>query len=441
MIDLSDLGLTPETSAATDAPAMVASNDNHGPKGLVPGSMLARVLYAAFSRQPVTIVDSPPGAGKTTLVVDTLAQLLGRSDFDIVVACPTRRGAIDLAGRLAAELGDAESAPAVVLGLKGALVRPKGVFATKPPTKKREITVRTIKSCAVNPPTCDVLVFDEAYQATFSDVAAAADGAEQVMMVGDPGQIGPVVTQRTSAWERRRNAPHHRAPEVFARRSDAQVLQMDATYRLGADTVAAIAPLYGFPFVSKRPDRHLITRAGTRLPELAAARIAPSTSISDLAPMEAVARLAMSMVGSTVVTHDEDGNAVEKVLRQGDVAVVVSHNVQASGVQAILRSEVYDNITVGTADRMQGGQWHAVVALDPLVGHGTVSPHQLNKGRLCVMASRHMTHLTWVGDGQEFDKLQAAVEEHPEAKAGIAVRRHLLADLPPLATPAEGAAA
>lgn len=424
MIDLSDLGLEPVTSAATDSDVTVVSND-HTAKGLVPGSMLARVLFAAFSRQPVTICDSPPGSGKTTLIVEALAQLLARSDFKVVVACPTRRGAADLAGRLAIELSDVKDAPAVVLGVKGADL-PTGTCSSAPEGRK-SVAVRTISSCTFSAPVCDILIFDEAYQATFADVMVAADGADQVIMVGDPGQIGPVVTQNTSAWDRMASGPHRRAPEVFALRDDASVLQLDATYRLGQATVDAIAPLYGFPFVSKRPDRHLASRDGIRIPELASAQIDASDSVDCVETMKRVAGLAASMVGLTVESTDQDGAPVSTRLRPEDVAVVVSHNVQASGIQAILRSKTYEGIAVGTADRMQGGQWHAVIALDPLTGHDTVSPHQLNPGRLCVMASRHMSSLTWVHDGQSVEKLLAAVDEHPEAKVGMAVRRHLMA--------------
>lgn len=427
MIDLSDLGLAPVESAATAVAAQVASNDNRDEHGLVPGSILARTLYMAYARQPVIIVDSPPGAGKSTLIVDVLDQLLRRSPFHIVVAAPTRRAAADLAGRLAAALGDGPSDPAVVLSVRK-ILRPDGVHSTPPKDRSRVVSVRTVASCTSSPPTCDLIVFDEAYQTTFSDIATAADDADQVIMVGDPGQIGPVITQDTSPWEARRDAPHRRAPEVFAQRADAVVLQMDATYRLGQATVEAISVLYGFGFTSKRPDRHLVDHDGCSLPELATVTVPPASSVADLAVLKRVAELAEAMVGRSLVTFDDDGNEMCTPLEQGDVAVVVSHNVQCSTIQAILRAKGCQGITVGTADRLQGGQWHAVVALDPLVGHATIAPHQVNPGRLCVMASRHMTHLTWVADGTEDTKLRAAVDETPEAKVGIAVRRYLRAN-------------
>jgi len=77
----------------------------------------------------------------------------------------------------------------------------------------------------------------------------------------------------------------------------------------------------------------------------------------------------------------------------------VSHNAQASVVHAQLRGRDVDGVTVGTADSLQGGQWAAVVALDPLTGADGLPAHAASAGRLCVMASRHYAHLTWVHDG------------------------------------------
>lgn len=425
MIDLSDLGLAPVTSAATQAAAPVVSNPR---EGLVPGSVKARLLYSVFARQKVVCCDSPPGAGKTTLIVSLLDELARRSDFTMVVATPTKRGAHDLSARLVKEVGTRSDSPAVVLGIKGltAADRPEGVRGT-PPESGKVITIRTIKSCAMGPPECDLMVFDEAYQATYADVMAAADSADQVVMVGDPGQIGPVVTQNTSAWDDMASAPHKRAPEVFSLRDDAITLQLDATYRVGQQTVDAIAPLYGFPFVSKRPDRHLVRPDGTALPEIASTRIAPADSVSDLSMLKTIANLATSMVGSTVHATDDNGDPVTTEVTARDVAIVVSRSVMASNLQAILRSTGHEGVTVGTADKLQGGEWHAVVAVDPLVGETAVGPHQVNQGRLCVMASRHKTHLTWVHDGSAVERLTAASDDHPEAKVGLAVRRHLTA--------------
>lgn len=79
--------------------------------------------------------------------------------------------------------------------------------------------------------------------------------------------------------------------------------------------------------------------------------------------------------------------------------------------------------TVGTADKFQGGQWHAVIALDSVIGHKLTGAHQMSNGRLGVMASRHMTHLTWVHDGTWEDPMLEGAE------IGLKVRRGLVGNL------------
>jgi hypothetical protein len=143
--------------------------------------------------------------------------------------------------------------------------------------------------------------------------------------------------------------------------------------------------------------------------------------------MEAVARYAADLVGTELVEFDEDGLPVTRPLKAKDVAVVVSHNAQENTIQSILESFKIAGITVGTADKLQGGQWHAVVALDPLVGYTSAGTHQLAPGRLCVMASRHMTHLTWVHQEGWEDALTDPDIDQTEAMLGIRVRRALTA--------------
>jgi hypothetical protein len=99
-------------------------------------------------------------------------------------------------------------------------------------------------------------------------------------------------------------------------------------------------------------------------------------------------------------------------------------DIRPSGHPETLKAET---ITVGTADSLQGGQWHAVVALDPFVGYTTATTHQLSPGRLCVMACRHMTHLTWVSDGGWELALMDPDIDPDEAEKGRKVRQVLTA--------------
>ena len=409
-IDLSDLGITP--SIAT-APVSTNHVEPVGPRPLIPGSTVAKALYAVWSGEPVTVVNSPPGAGKSTLIAEVIAQLFERTDLSIMVATPTRNSAHDLSGRIAIEIGLPEKGdtPSVCLSINK-MDPPVGVARKDTAKYARTVDVRTISSAGMlrANSVVDILIVDEAYQATFADVAAAARGAGQILLVGAPGQIGPVVTANTAPWAHLKAAPHHRSPEVFLKRDDATVLTLDATYRLGKEGAAAIAPLYDFEFESLRPDRH-IEVAGDVLPEIVSVEIETKSSPYNIDTLRTVANLADDMSRNTYVTFDDEGNEVRAELRQRDVCVVVAHKAQESAIAAILEERQLGGITVGTADSLQGGQWPAVIGLDAMVGYTQASGHHASVGRLCVMASRHMAHLTWVHDGQWENGFRTAEDE------------------------------
>ena len=85
-----------------------------------------------------------------------------------------------------------------------------------------------------------------------------------------------------------------------------------------------------------------------------------------------------------------------------------------------------DGITVGTADSLQGGQWAAVVALDPLTGTDGLPAHAASAGRLCVMASRHYAHLTWVDDGALRERRDSAQDVRDSTDRSLLVRLALV---------------
>jgi hypothetical protein len=396
-VDLDPDLLSPAVTAAADMAAVVDPEDTV-PR-IVVGSVTARALYRVWSGQPVTVVDSPPGAGKSTLIRDVVAHLVTRSEITVAVATFTREQAKDIAGRIAAVtppntvclkmsgLEQKDVPPGVVLGATP--LRSPGVAVPANHGVVRTVAATAGASAGRDAPPIGLLVVDEAYQVTFADVLSASAKAEQILLVGDPGQIGPVTTSNPAMWQGRPDAPHLRAPEVFGRRDDAVRLHLDASYRLGPDSVAAIAPLYDFPFRSARPATAL---AGHR--EIESLLVPATGDPNNPAMLAMVADRAHALLGATLTTKEG-----RRALEPADLAVVVSHNAQASVVHALLRGRDIDGVTVGTADSLQGGQWAAVVALDPLTGTDGLPAHAASAGRLCVMASRHYAHLTWVHDG------------------------------------------
>lgn len=393
---------------------------------LEPGSIQARLLYTVWKGTPITVVKSPPGGGKTTEIVKAVAYLAEHSDMKIIIATITRRAAYDIAERLGVEMRlDDEGEPRVVLAVSG-MEAPADVASQHDPGNNRPV-VRTIASCKMqNKPVCDLMIIDESYQATYTDIIQAADNAQQILMVGDPGQIGPVITSDVAAFRNKARGPHLSAPHVMAGMGHTEVLSMETTYRLGQETVDIIAPLYDFEFGSARPDRFLTDEDGNRVSEVVPLQVPLAATMDAQDTMLRVAQYAAGLVGVEMVEYDA-GRQVRRILDQSDIAVVVAHNAQSQTLAAMLRTLNADEIVVGTADKMQGGQWAAVVALDPFVGYTTAGSHQLSTGRLCVMASRHTAHLTWVHDGGWEEALNDPDIDQSEAHLGRIVRQGLTA--------------
>lgn len=398
------LGLpTPSTTEQAPDPGSLAPVTE--PEPLVPRSTTARALYAVWSGAPVTVVDSPPGAGKTHLAA-TVAAHLAQAGFTIRVATPTRAQASGFARRLSAQVNPRRIEVAVKdlpLGsLPQGMVGGRWAGGTAAAPKRPAVTICTVASAALSPPQCDVMIVDEAYQTTFADLVRAADGARQVLLVGDPGQIGPVVSVSTELWDRLPNPPHRRSPECFSRLEGAQTLTIGESRRLGPVTVKTIAPLYDFEFGSSRPPCTASWDDVTPLAEIETLRTAPAAHADDPTLLRAVADRAAALIGIDLSRQVRAvGGGVTDTLwtaEDTDVAVVVSRNSQVAVVRGLLHAAGADKVTVGTADKLQGGEWPLVVALDPAAG-GSEDDHAMSPGRLAVMASRHTHHLTWVTDG------------------------------------------
>lgn len=388
------------------------------------GSPLAKVLYQVVRGTPVTVVKSPPGAGKSTLVADLVRELAGSAatfasmDLRILVCAPSRAACIEIAKRMSDK-----TAPGTIR-LSGSAFQDNGKGSVSVPDDlvrgdqyDQRVTVRTVASAMLAGQHYDVAIFDEAYQTTYAQVVAAADNADQIVLVGDPGQIGPVNALDVSPWGRMEFGPHSRAPEGFEGRRDAAVVTLPASFRLGQQTVDAISPLYDFPFISRRPDASLIGHA-----ELESVVLPPTGHVADPQMVNAVVGRVQSIVSASVVSP----SGLHQMSPE-DVAVVVSRNEQRSIIAATLRSVGLPDVTVGTADSLQGGQWMAVVAVDPFLGTQTGSKHALSTGRLCVMTSRHVAHLTWVCSADWRDVIDASALDDVSREQHVRVREALTA--------------
>lgn len=414
------------TTTATDTVA--APVDDGSPKAapaLVawPGMELlhdpisAEVLMSVWSGDAVTCVPSPPGSGKTRLTTLLAAALSHRAGLRVGIAAQTRAQAIDIARRLAAVCdhrkigllwGNKDITPdtgGCPLVDGGTLMWPDSGGMVRVATKSKWLFSQPEKHKA------DVLIVDEAYQCTYADLGALGSMAHQVVCVGDPGQIDPVVTGDTSRWAASATGPHIPAPTALIAAHPGLVnsVALECTWRLGPDTTRLVQSRFypALPFTSRRPAEH-ISIGGAVLPELSHRAVRVANGATDAALIRAAVERVRELIDGAELTTATG----TRPLTDDDVAVVVPHVPQAAAVRALLST--HPNVLVGTADALQGLERQAVVAVHPLAGKRVADDFSVKPGRLCVMLSRHRSHLSILVDDQTDAVLAAADVEGAE---------------------------
>jgi len=398
--------LRPRSNEPSPAVAPVEPTGPHA-NPLVPGSAVAKALASIWAGAPLTIVDAPPGSGKTRGVCEIVAHLTEHAGLRVLIEVVTRNQGVALAHRLVEQIAPQYIEVGIKSVAPGAL--PSGLYSGTRSTavKRSRVTIKTTASCALNMPTgFDVVVVDEAYQATYADIVLGTEGIAQVVCVGDPGQIGPVITVDTSVWQSMKRPPHRPAPAVLAGSEHAKRFSIGQTWRLGPQTTAVIAPLYDFAFTSACVPRRLVgagdTNRGVTYGEVESIEVADAKVPDDMAILRRVVERVDELLSTRLYWPAEDSSGTEATKRTApsDIAVVLSRNSQVSIVSGLLAERSLEGVTVSTADRLQGAEFPVVVALDPAVGSDGASEHAMSNGRLCVMASRHTTHLSWVHDSR-----------------------------------------
>lgn len=401
------------------------------------GSIAAQALFHVWSGAPATVVAAPPGAGKTTLLTQTLPRLVSEAGMKVAVAGQTRTQSVDIANRLAAEMpGQVALLAAGRDKIKNStgtyLKKPRGLsenvhFVSKVDDAFRKeafvVVATTAKWRYFRTDTAiadfDLLVIDEAWQSTISDVREMGGIAPQYLLVGDPGQISPVVSADVSRFAGSKHAPHLPAPDqIQAHHSEHVVsLQMPATHRCGPDTTRVLQDLYPFTFESARTPQHIVTPNGTPLPEISVT-YTDAGSQNDARLFDAVAEAVIEASTSAWVV-----NGQERTIRAEDIAVGVAHVHQATAVRARLPKEL-DGVTVETMERLQGLQFAVTVVLDPMAGLHEIADHNADTGRLCVGLSRATSHTRFITTPNVIDVLSAD-PDHTHATLGVKVRKNI----------------
>jgi len=381
---------------------------------------IADEMWATASRsRSVSIVSSPPGAGKTTTLLSICRHAM-RARKRIGVACQTNAQADDVCRRLSTVIrpdqiyrfvgGGSESPPPfgdcqVVSSAKDIAGGPLVVVGTA-------MKWALIKSA----PPIHMFLVDEAWQMAMATFVPLLRFCDRFILIGDPGQIPPVVSAPTQRWETSRNPPHLSAPEVLRARMDVNAVSLPATWRLPNDTARLVRGFYEFDFESAslpgERKLHFMTgkSGGNRLIDAALDRLMDHSIARVQVPMPTVGGLAQSdpevatVAAETVkraLARDATATALDrrvtKKLEPGDIGVAASHRVMVQAVLSSLPEKLRVAVKVDTAERWQGLERELMVVVHPLSSMENPGEFDLETGRLCVMASRHQSGLIVIG--------------------------------------------
>lgn len=376
-----------------------------------------RVLNAVIERailgtDPLTIVKSPPGAGKTFLVECASVVAAAAPAMRVVVVTPGVSQLYDVVDRLLGyhlprlELAHAKhrTLPNLLVGritassgwTPGLNIGP-GVLVTNAHLLAAYLN-------QLNPGTFDLMIVDEAYQLAASDYMPIADLATRVLMVGDPGQLNPVNSADTSNLEASAHKVHWSAPAyVLDRFPGTPVFGLPVTRRLLPDTSdlvqAAFYPDLPFRSVVDPNDRRLrfsVPGVEPVVDRALDAVVRGASLVAVTVPGAAPAHEEADPEVAAVMAHLADRFLVrqpewvgQRPLTETDIGCIDPHVIAGGAIGDRLRQSNRRNIRVETVERWQGLQMPISIVRHPLSRSGRPTGFDLESGRWCVSLSRH----------------------------------------------------
>lgn len=350
----------------------------------------------------LAVIKAPPGSGKTYMLVDVLASLVAEGQ-SIALGCQTNSQSDDVSNRLAQRgvatvrfKSDSYTVPpdldpaVIVVSKTNALPGGPGVV------------VGTVAKWSVTniPMPYELFAVDEAWQMSWADLMQCAVLSENFLLIGDPGQIPPVVTIDVRRWETSPRAPHLAAPTVILDEPGLETTRfvgsLPACRRLPHEAVDFVKPFYDFDFAAyvdagtrgiDLPSGHQLATLGDGRPIVVTlptpANGPPQEVDHDLAA--AAADVVRKLLGAGAFVRDGHGPA--RPLTPADIAVSSTHRVMNAALAGAM-AQWAPGIRVDTPERWQGLQRPLMIAVHPLSGVTDPSAFDLETGRLCVMASR-----------------------------------------------------
>jgi hypothetical protein len=281
----------------------------------------------------------------------------------------------------------------------------------------------------LGPDSFDVLTGDEAYQLAAKDFDPLLHLAKQTFLVGDPGQLPPLIKADVALFEAAPYKVHWPAPkELLRRRPDAEMRKLLATRRLPSDSARLVQPAFypDLPFVSLADDeqrRVAFDRPGLLGDSLDRALDMVAQGASIVAVLLPAREVSPGVVDDEVAALAADVTARfldrgarwmgERLLMPADIGAIDAHVASGAAMRRQLRQRGVptDQTKVDTPEIWQGLERPIMVVKHPLSGKKRLDLFDLEPGRWCVMLSRHLLSCVIVGR----DGVSAALEQHAHA--------------------------
>jgi hypothetical protein len=356
----------------------------------------------------LAVIQAPPGSGKTWLLLKTVeyACRLGRR---IAIATQTNAQANDICHRFARDYPKVD----VVRFASGRATRQEfgkriawETETKKLPTGKCIVVATTAKWSLINlQQPFDVVFVEEAWQMGWADFMMLGQVSERFVLIGDPGQIPPVVSVDVLRWETSPRPPHIAAPRVILgdSRYRLQEWRLPATRRLPHDAAALVRRFYDFDFeaFAQPGERAIVAKRSSNgsadkvIDLLAHSSVAALTlpTPDEGPPMHTDADLARqaSALIQRLLNRDARVRKDNKthLLQPEHIGICSTHRVMNSELDLSLPRALRGKVIVDTPERWQGLERPLMIFVHPLSGVVRPSSFDLETGRLCVMASRH----------------------------------------------------
>lgn len=394
---------------------------------------------AVLDGERLVVVKAPPGSGKTWLLLRAV-EALAAAGARVAVGAQTNSQADDICRRIAEEYPGLTAIRFAAGGAEPKASGPKIQWVTD----KSElpaggcVVVSTVAKWSLTEIMLpfDVVLVDEAWQMSWADFMLLGQVSERFVLIGDPGQIPPVVSIPVHRWETSPRAPHQPAPElILADTGVARIgLDLPACRRLPFDGVELVRPFYDFPFGAwARAGERYVGVAnghdGGHFADSALDLLASGSSVAIAAPTpdggpaleldheiaEMAAGVAARVIERGAVAVDDD-SALELSLEPEDIGLVATHRVVNTAIHQALPRRLRGRVRVDTPERWQGLERKVMIVVHPLSGVTEPSPFDLETGRLCVMTSRHRSGLVVVSR----DHIPQTLSTHiPQAEQAV----------------------